>query len=225
MKNVNILTLFKSWNFDYKPYVEKFKAIGDVTAIRYKKGKPFRRNYDRGMLLFAVASHFRCKTFLEFGTGRGYVTACVSLCKSIEHIITIDRDPVAKKTLVEAGIDTKNIDFITSKSQKLKQGDLPEVDLAFIDGEHSYDAVENDLSLTRASIVVFDDFRNKHKGVKKFIKSLKVPGKEKVIISTDGWIYKNEMLTKHGDADKIVNGKELGSGQVILLDEGSLWTT
>ncbi len=217
MNKTNILDLFKKWNFDYTKHEKRFKEIGDVTAIRYKGKVPFRRNYERALLVYAVAEHFQCKNFVEFGTGRGFVTACVSLCESIQDIYTIDCLDSGIKHIKSLSLDTfDKIHFIVKKSQDLKYDEIPEsIDLVFIDGEHSYKAAQNDFSFVkdRARIVVFDDYRNKHKGVKKFIKSIDY---NKLLVSTDGWIYKNKMIKKHKDADKVVDGKEYDSGQVIV---------
>ena len=38
-----------------------------------------------------------------------------------------------------------------------------------------------------------------------------------MLVYTDGWVYKNEFIREHGDADKVIGNKEVGSGQVILF--------
>ncbi len=218
MKNTNLLALLERWNFEYKPHKDKFQSIGDVTAIRYEKGVPFRRNYERAMLVYAAAATFNCKNFVEFGTGRGYVTACVSSCPCIESIVTIDCVDSARSLIKKTQPDTiQKVKFIIKKSQGIEYNELPpQIDLAFIDGEHSHKAAKNDFELvmSRTKIVIFDDFRNKHKGVKKYIKS--ITDFNKLLVSTDGWIYKNKMIKKHKDADSVVDGREYKSGQVIV---------
>ena len=91
-------------------------------------------------------------------------------------------------------------------------------DLVFIDGEHTAKAVANDFKValkytTEDALIVFDDFRRKHKGVRKHIISLPF---DKILVYTDGWIYNNILIAFHGDADKVVDKKEVGSGQVVL---------
>ena len=222
MRSTNILELFTEWDFDYLSYKDKVCSIGDICAIRTNDvGELFRRNYERGMLLLAVAWKYQLCRLLEFGTGRGFVVACVSLLDSIQDIYTIDRARerrtigVAKK----AGFLDSRTHFIQKNSFKLKSVDLQDdFDLVFIDGEHSEKAVKNDFKIalqhtTKKAIIVFDDYRNKHKEVKKYIKLLKY---DKLLVSTDGWIYDNIMIATHGDADKVIDNKEMGSGQVIL---------
>lgn len=228
MKGTNIKSLFSDWQFNFSPYVDFVQQIGDVAAIRRTKtGETFRRNYERALLLLAVADRYKSRKALEFGTGRGFVSGCLSVLSGIEEIHTIDKldygSTVAYLTSVSEMINLDKIKFIHKDSFGLCSKDLGEgFDLVFIDGEHSHKAVKNDLRLamecsTEDAVIVFDDYRNKHKGVKKFIRS--IPG-DKLVVSTDGWIYKNTMITKHGDADRLVNGKEAGSGQVIYWKSG-----
>lgn len=217
MIKTNILTLFKKLKFDYASHEKEVIRIGDSTAIRELRGQPYRRNYERALLLMALASHFRCSRFLEFGTGRGFVTAAIASLKIPVH--TIDHKPtdIAKQLITDLGISVSNITFIGKPSDKIKASKLPIFDLVFIDGGHDYPSVRNDFILAKKvckkGFIVFDDFRKKHGEVKKFIKRIRRP---KLLVNTDGWVYDNAMINKARDADGVSEGKETKSGQVII---------
>jgi len=228
MLKENVVSVCEKWGFDIGQYKNTVLDIGDTCAIRKDKQGTFRRNFERGILLLAVAIHYKVVKCLEFGTGRGFASACISLAPTVDRIITIDS--LAKEKTVDVigrvscvNIDTSKILFISANSKKLKPKNIGEsFDFVFIDGEHSFEGVRNDFLLalecsTPDAVIVFDDYRNKHRGVKKYIKSLEY---DKMLVSSDGWIYRNERLKFHGDADKIVGGKESGSGQVILYRGG-----
>ncbi len=224
MNETNIVDLCKKWGFDIQQYKETVALIGDVCAIRRdKSGKSFRRNYERALVVLSAALHYKSTKFLEFGTGRGFVTACATLLDGLNSITTIDKlskdATIGTISKVSIPIDMSKINFISKDSKKLVPKDIGAgYDLVFIDGEHSASAVANDFALalectTDDAVIIFDDFRNKHRGVKKFIASLEYT---KTLVPSDGWVYKNRMIKKHGDADKVKDNKEIGSGQVVL---------
>jgi len=229
MQKYDIRSLLKEWDFDAEPYIMAVRDIGDVCAIRYDdKKKPFRRDYERALLMLAVAFRYQSTKFLEFGTGRGFVCGCLSMLDHIPTIFTIDKLPHAKAYKLMSSyskIDLEKISFLKANSLKIKDPVYSfgnSYDLVFIDGEHSAKAVKNDFEMslkvtTEDAIIVFDDYRDKHAGVKKYIKKLKY---DKILVSTDGWFYRNRRIEKHGDADKVVGGKEMKSGQVILYKGG-----
>jgi len=226
LKQTDLISLAKEWNFSINEYSNIVKEIGDVCAIRHKKGKPFRRDYERGLLMIAVSIHYNCHRLLEFGTGRGFVTSCLSMLSNVRHITTIDqlREEETLGVMSESFYsDMSKVEFISKKSKNLKNNDTKDdYDLVFIDGEHTHSAVANDFKFAinhtvDDAIIVFDDYRNKHKGVKKYIKSLPY---DKILVYTDGWVYDNKFIKTHGDADKVVDNKEVGSGQVILFKDG-----
>lgn len=221
MIKTNIVQLLKDWKLGYP--LDTFLKIGDSTALRYEKGVAFRRNFERGILLCAVADRFALTKFVDIGTGRGYSAACVSLCKTVDTIITIDS--VSTKVAIE-NIDSlklptsQKIIFVHNDTKQCKDELNIPFDFAFIDGEHTYKGVKRDFELVRniAKVVVFDDYRKKHNGVKKYIKeqSKIVPGTW-MLIYTDGWLFHNQFITQHGDADRVQDGKEFDSGQVIWI--------
>ena len=231
MQTIDVISFFTKLNIDYLSKRELFLSIGDATAIRYKNGVPFRRNYERGLLLYGIAEYFKCKSFLEIGTGRGYVTACVSTSEHVEKIDTIDIESteMAIECLNQvSGVCVNKINFITQDSKNIDFSKLlPSYDMIFIDGEHTHDGVKNDFSIASrlSNIIIFDDYRNKHKGVKSFIKSI-VKSNEicwATVVSSDGWIYENKFIKSHGDVDKLIDGKEHKSGQVVSFLKKNLF--
>jgi predicted O-methyltransferase YrrM len=219
MHKTNITSLLTIWNIKHDDWHNKIIEIGDQTAIRIKNGIKYRRNYERGLLLFSLVNHFKVRKFLEFGTGRGFSTACALLADPSIEMFTIDSvsSSAAKNLLLELKFELKNVHFIESDSTKLGYKLPNDFDLVFIDGGHDYDTVKNDYQIALAhcsrGIILFDDYRNKHKGVKKVIKKIK---KEKILVNSDGWIFENKLIHEVGDADNILDGKETASGQVIV---------
>jgi len=220
MEKTNIIDFLKYCDFDYRIYIENVLRIGDSTAIRELKGVMYRRNYERGLLLMGIINKFSSTKFLEFGTGRGFATACALFAKSDLEITTIDSKSSehSKDLICSLGIDVSPVSFLGVDSKSLSAKDIGDgFDLVFIDGGHDYKSVKNDYEIAvkccKKGIIVFDDFRNKHAGVKKFIKSLDVT---KILVNTQGWIWKNKMMAKTKDGDGIVDGKEHKSGQVVV---------
>src|SRR5690348_10880800 len=70
------------WNVDVKdkvrtlvtshPAWDVFVRLGDLTKLRAESGGFRRVNYESGVLLYALVRHFRPRTILEIGTGRGF---------------------------------------------------------------------------------------------------------------------------------------------------------
>jgi len=217
MQKIDILSLFKNINFSFEKYLDRIIEIGDITAIRKYKGISYRRNYERGLLILAVIETFGLTKFLEFGTGRGFSVGCALLSTQNMSIYTIDNTSVdeARFLLKNMNFDLENVVFIKENSRNLKLNQS--FDFVFIDGGHDYKSVKNDYEIAervcKKGIILFDDFRNKHPGVKRFIKEVKLP---KILVNTQGWIVENKMISKTKDADGLNNGKEHKSGQVIV---------
>lgn len=224
MIKTNIIDLCIALGFDYKKYIEDIIRIGDLTAKREYKGQHYRRNYERAFILMSLLHKYKISKFLEFGTGRGFSVACVLFLnpKTEAYTIDINCQDNTKKLISSLGIDISNATFIKAKSNSIKFV-LPDVDMVFIDGGHTFDEVKNDFEISKKickkGFIVFDDFRKKHKGVKKYIKS--IVG-EKILVQSDSWIIKNDLIHKVGNSDTIIDGKEYDSGQVIFPVNTSL---
>lgn len=155
-----------------------FDRIGDVTArrernsndINYKKyGWTFRSNYERGILFYYLIRQYNLSSFIEIGFGRGYVTLCVAKAfhdAGIKgRIVTIDPNfderflNGLKQHFPKEWFDC--IEFVKATSQQA----LPQInetfDLAYIDGDHSYQGTKSDWEMIKDKfnkIVVFDDY-------------------------------------------------------------------
>ncbi len=220
MKSIG-LTDFLS-RIGYTPdSVGNFIKIGDKTAIRNRKGVNYRKNYERGVLITVLAKRYELQDFLEFGTGRGYVCACLADMADMNRIATIDKKsiPEARALIQSLGIDESRMEYIQSEANTLSpskiQGDF---DLVFIDAQHDGKSVKLNYDyvvpkLKPKHIIVFDDYRNKFKSVKTMIDSIAYD--HKVLVHTDGWLVKNKMIKHAKDADIVKGGKEFGSGMVV----------
>lgn len=152
-----------------------FDRVGDLTALRGSEADGFyRSNYDRGPLLYSLIAAHRPTTVLEFGTGRGYGTACMARAM-VDHAIDgqiftvdvlafsdfqtwpIDRGSgPAVETLSAADVwgryfETAWLDRITrltGDSATVVDGwgesGLPKPNFAFIDAGHQYEEVRHD---------------------------------------------------------------------------------
>lgn len=241
MRSMNIVDFLKSISFDYdhglKSYiVPRIIEIGDFTAIRElkrqknSKFEKYRKNYERALLMVALARTFHLSNFLEFGTGRGFVCASLLALGKMDIISTIDKQsPDKAKFLIEAaGLNSNRINYITADANKMKPGDLKhDYDLVFIDAQHDGESVKLNYDLVKTklkdrSVIVFDDYRRKFKSVKNEID--RMPFKYKLLIHTDGWIIDNYGIQLAQDADEVIDateygsGKEFGSGMVICSD-------
>lgn len=154
---------------------DEFMQLAKITALRQAQdGTYYVRNWWRGPLLYALVSHHRPRSVLEFGTGRGY--GALSMAKaSIERgfecrIWTIDNISPATRQRWDIdegkGPTTKSLtlDEIWEKSvsarmreriscltgdsysvmREWKRRGLPNIDLFFIDGGHDYRTVKHD---------------------------------------------------------------------------------
>jgi predicted O-methyltransferase YrrM len=224
MKSMGITDLLESFSYPYTEMVDSIVAIGDVTAIRERKGQKFRRNYDRGFLILALAQHFGLTDFLEFGTGRGFVCACLLKHARTNVITTIDLKSTeeASGLIRSLGLDDSGIRYVKANANKLAPQQLSgEFDLVFIDAQHDGKSIEKNYNFIKPmlkprSIVVFDDYRKKHATVKQKVDA--IPIRHKLLVHTDGWIIPNKFIAVHGDADKVKDGKEYRSGMVVCSD-------
>lgn len=172
MREIKINEFIKELT-DNIPPENEFMELYKSTPIFAEKGKEFRINFERGMLLYALITKYQPKTILEIGTAEGYATLCMAWAMTNNNIdgqiFTID--PVSHTEPRKRIIDLKNTG--TSKMEMLSRSELwekvapkkwlekievlegfsgdvirnkqfPKIDLVFIDGNHNYDAVKSD---------------------------------------------------------------------------------
>lgn len=154
---------------------DEFRQLAGITALRQAQdGTYYVRNWWRGPLLYALVSHHRPRSVLEFGTGRGYGAlsmAKASLERGFEcRVWTIDHIPLTTRQLWPIdegnGPTTKSlaldevweqsvsarmrerISCLTGDSYSVmrewKRLGRPNIDFFFIDGGHDYRTVKHD---------------------------------------------------------------------------------
>jgi hypothetical protein len=114
---------------------------GDTRADADDPGEPGGGGQRRGIALDEEAiltGLARGRCVLEIGTGLGFSTR--ALARSAFHVVSVDVDPWVGEVIVPAlQQELPWVDFVTQ---------IPELvtfDLAFVDGEHSAEAVARDL--------------------------------------------------------------------------------
>lgn len=156
-----------------------FDNIGKFTAERSREpshplfrtaGAVYRANYERGILVYYLIKHFKLKSVLEIGTGRGYTSFCAAraMCDAgIDgKIRTVD--PVIDENFFNALTRVfpqewfAKIEFCKGTSQSVipALGD-DTYDLVVIDGDHSYEATKADWQNVQDKFnkfVIFDDY-------------------------------------------------------------------
>lgn len=236
MKTQSLQDYMRSLQFDCRPFMERTLAIGDLTAARPCKttGRLIRANYERGLLLAGLSRQYNLSGFLEFGTGRGFSSGCVSeFCPTIRRVVTVDKktSAQAKDLLLAAKVDVGLIKFVNKDTSSLTIKDTGNgFDLFLIDAQHDGDAVLRDLSfaLSVASerfVIVFDDFNDKFCSVQKAILQSEKNGifDDVTLVMTDGWLIDRRIV---GDPNPHIE-RETGSGMVVALkgfeiDDGSM---
>jgi len=108
-------------------------------------------NEDEALCIMSLTAqyHWSPPVILEIGTGHG--TSAILMNMGGGHVLTVDQDvskiDAARRLAKDMG--AKNITFIHGKSPdavgKLQDETRRKINMAFIDGDHSYDAVKADL--------------------------------------------------------------------------------
>jgi len=124
-------------------------------------------------LLQGLAKKFQITTYLEIGTWRGesianvspFVNLCFSLSLSDEDLRSrgLSEDIIKTSRIFSKNID--NIKHIEADSQIYDFSKIGKIDLAFIDGDHSYESVKNDTKnifsiIGENGIIVWHDYLN-----------------------------------------------------------------
>lgn len=205
-----------------------FDQIGEYTAKKsrnpaddlYKSaGCFFRPNYERGLLIYSLVKRFEIKTFLEIGFGRGYATLCAA--KAMTDMGWDD----GKIYSVDPNFDENHLKNISQifprdwfKKINLIKGNINDAlsnvkgpfDLIYIDGDHRYEAVKYDWTLTKDlynKFMIFDDYdvlEKKDIEVKRLIDEINI---DKELIVMDRRIFFD---------DRRIGDNEINYGQVLI---------
>jgi len=118
-------------------------------------------------ILFNAVKFYKCKNILELGSSLGISTAYLASVDDNTNVISLEGNPasanVARHNAKQLELD--NIEIITGSFEEilipaLKK--IKEVDLAYLDGNHSYDATVEYFNkllpyLNEKSVIILDD--------------------------------------------------------------------
>lgn len=221
MNKTDIVSLCERAGFDYSGMIPELERLGKTLAVRPDKhGNLLRANYERGILLLMLCRTFGLKRVLEFGTGRGYVSACLAGLGGVERIDTIDRVPAPeiKSLIFRAGVSTGRILFHTCETRDVKPEQLRgDFDLVFVDGSHDKGDVLRDTDLLKkvvspSCVVVYDDYNPmKFKGVVVGVTRADFP--HKLLVNTANWIFRKD--ANHPPTPANPADRAFGYGMVV----------
>ena len=222
---IDINSLIDSFGVNI-PSSEEFEKLNSFFPI-YNDEADSILNFERGMLLYAMVGKFKPKVILEIGTASGYSTICMAKAltefKIQGKIITIDPESHDKKNKYILNFDEngakpyemtreelwkrcakdewiEKIEVTTGYSGEiLEKNIISNIDMAFIDGHHVFNAVKHDFYATLNNSsekfqILFDDyFPGESKDVKKLIDEEIAPHFPIKLIKTN---YKDQILKR-----------------------------
>ena len=151
--------------------VEDFGAGSSIAKTNQRSVQSIARHAAKSkkyaQLLFRVVNYYQPKYILEFGTSLGISTAYIAAANTKATIITLEgAAEIADKALQNfAALQLHNIQLIKGNFDETIDKALnllPQVDLAFVDGNHRKDATlsyfqQLIIKVNRSSILIFDD--------------------------------------------------------------------
>ena len=129
-------------------------------------------NASKGRLLFRLANYFQPHTMLELGTSLGLSAMYLAGYSQNASLITLEGNPdsatIAKNNWEKTGI--KNIECVTGNFHETLDPalkNLPNIDLAYIDGNHTYRAtIDNCKKIMQRmhedAVLILDDIHWSH---------------------------------------------------------------
>lgn len=210
-----------------------YDQIGELTAKRqrgpdsdlFKKvGSFYRANYERAILQGCLIAKYKISSFLEIGTGRGYVSMCNGASMQMNgidgKIITIDSDPNIQSYFDKLrGIFPydwhKNILFVAGESSDVLSKINDSFDMIYIDGNHNYEYVKNDWKWAKEhfkEFVIFDDYNENNTNddiqVKQLVDEIDKSGEFHLdLVKMDRRIFFD---------DRRIPDREINYGQVLV---------
>ena len=233
MKTISLLEYFEETKYNWEKDLESLSHILELTKTRVKENAP--EDYypsagaEQTFFMKSVAEHISAEMFFEIGTGRGTSCYALSLLDSVEEIITVDivshyqkkNEAINHKPVIVSNADLYNkIKFDEKEKIKFKHvSEMPyikneyggEIDLAFIDGNHSdYNIVMQDYLNCKelvkpGGLIVFDDYHEEKFVVKKVVDDIVSEDSniDPILVNVFGQLF---------DTEK----KQLNQGMVIV---------
>ena len=215
MRVTNLEEYFERIGYDWNNDFENLKTICHFTKTRVDPNKTeghMSYGAEQCFLVKAVANTLQASKFFEIGTGRGTACYSVALEDTVDEIITIDiishfqkkKEAIGYKEAIVSNDDLYNmIPFPEKEKIKFKHvSEVPffedeledEVDLAFIDGNHTdVSVIENDFRIANklvreGGVILFDDYHPTKFAVKQVV--------DKILAENAN--FKAELVCFHG---------------------------
>ena len=129
----------------------------------------FRQSYDENYVQKAILQHAMKRS----GEAVKQAYTDFAKLKTVEDCfnLTVSRNPYMKRFCK----------IVKANSLELTPDDIPQIDFAYIDGDHTYEGVRSDCKLVMSKLadkgmVVFDDYYDDFPGIVKFVDELKATG-------------------------------------------------
>jgi hypothetical protein len=225
MQLINIKSFIKSLEITV-PDDKEFLKLSELTPMYSDNVEAHRINYERGILLYALVAKYKPQNVLEIGTAKGYSTLCMAWAMH-------DYDIPGTIYAIDPVLDTKfeieingEIDILTTPQlwekiapsewiSKIKpiagySGEImhkhkfPQIDFAYIDGHHVYEAVKHDFyaflkTSSKDFRILFDDYALSD-GVTNFIDN-------DISKNFDGLLIKTDTEHSYKELDLDLNSK------------------
>lgn len=132
------------------------KASGGLTRKRPSK----RPDLERGILLYAIIKRNKLKRALDVGTA-GWFSA-LSMAYAGAWVVTLDTENHSPMNLGIFNAYRDRVFQVVGRSQDYLNGRESTWDIAFIDGDHSYEGCKKDLELLKGKVkyLVCHDYGN-----------------------------------------------------------------
>ena len=225
MKTTNLIDYFERIGYDWNEDLKLLTSICMLTKTRpnkEKKSGDMSYGSEQCFLVKAIAKHIAAECFFEIGTGRGTACYSVALEDTIEEIITIDIISHFQKkneaiAYMAAQLSNHDIYQLVEGQEKEKisfkhRSEVPlimqeqegNVDLAFIDGDHTtahiikQDFEICDRLVRKGGIIIFDDYHPTKFAVKGVVDEVlkNNPSYEAELICFHGHLFDKERKTQ-----------------------------